>query len=389
MSYSTASGPSEDLHPVDAWMAENGEEFLDHMNGDFGDALLMVGRALTDRTDASTVVLTGLDPSGVDAIATDGEGDHQVRIEFDRTLEHSEDITMALLDLVTKAREVAGDAAEQTSGDREVEALSLLTTYLTEVVAVSEVHPHLRQVTFGGGDLVNFESAGPDTFLYLLLPPPGRTELGIDQSFTWEAHARMPDEDKPVGNYYTVRRWRPEAAEIDVLMVLHDDHGDSDTGGHASRWAARAQVGDKVALWGPRTAYDPPAGTEHWVLVADETGLPAVAVIIEQLPEGATAHVLAEVADAAEHQELPERDGVTVTWLHRDGAAPGTTSLLADAARELPTFDRPTYVWGGGESRAMTAVRRHVRDERGLGRGDVSLVAYWRHSTTTDADVDA
>ena len=42
-------------------------------------------------------------------------------------------------------------------------------------------------------------------------------------------------------------------------------------------------------------------------------------------------------------------------------------------------LDGRTYVWGGAESRAMTAVRRHVRHERGLAREQVSLVAYWRH----------
>ena len=30
----------------------------------------------------------------------------------------------------------------------------------------------------------------------------------------------------------------------------------------------------------------------------------------------------------------------------------------------------------------MTAVRRHVRDARGLDRADVSLVAYWRHASS-------
>lgn len=39
-----------------------------------------------------------------------------------------------------------------------------------------------------------------------------------------------------------------------------------------------------------------------------------------------------------------------------------------------------TYVWGGGESRAMTAIRRHVRSERGLPRDAVSLLAYWRRT---------
>ena len=82
------------------------------------------------------------------------------------------------------------------------------------------LHPHLRQITFGGGDLATFSPAGPDTFLYLLLPPPGRTELTIDQSFSWEAHAQLPDEDKPVGAYYTLRHWRPVVQELDMLCVL-------------------------------------------------------------------------------------------------------------------------------------------------------------------------
>jgi NADPH-dependent ferric siderophore reductase len=233
-------------------------------------------------------------------------------------------------------------------------------------------------VTFGGGDLVGFEPAGPDTFLYLLLPPSGRNELTIDRSFTWDQHGRMAPEEQPVGAYYTLRAWRPEVAELDVLMVLHGDAGP------ASTWAGRARPGDPVALWGPRTAYHPPGGTEHLVLVADDTGLPAVAVILEQLPPGVRATVLAEVDGPDEHQDLPEGPDVDVHWLHRGGAPAGTTTLLADAVRELPPFGSGTYVWGGAESRAMTAVRRHVRDDRGLSREDVSLVAYWRHSDASD-----
>ena len=123
----------------------------------------------------------------------------------------------------------------------------------------------------------------------------------------------MPPEEQPVGAYYTVRAWRPEVAELDMLFVLHGE-------GHASGWAARARRGDPVALWGPRTGYHPPADTDWLLLVADETGLPAVAVILEQLPAGMPARVLAEVADEHEHQDLPVRQGVEVTWLHRDGA---------------------------------------------------------------------
>lgn len=252
-------------------------------------------------------------------------------------------------------------------------AKTCIQTFLSEVVAVDDVGPHLRQVTFGGGDLTGFTPCGPDTFLYLLLPPPGRAELTIDASFTWEQHAAMAPEEQPVGAYYTVRRWRPDVAEVDVHMVLHGDTGP------ASAWAMRAAAGDPVALWGPRTAYDPPPGTDSFLLVADETGLPAVAVILEQLPAGLPVRVVAEVADAADRQELPARPGVEVTWCHRDGADAGTTTLLADAVRAIPAPVGTPYVWGGGESRAMTDVRRHVRDTWSLPQSQVSLVAYWRH----------
>lgn len=275
-------------------------------------------------------------------------------------------------------------AAPAPDGDVDplVAEMAAIRTFLTTVKEVVEVHPHLRRITFAGGDLATFTPAGPDTFLYVLLPPPGRTELTIDRSFTWEGVFAMPEAERPVGAYYTLRHWRPEGPELDMLFVLHDE-------GHATTWARRARPGDPVALWGPRTAYDPPAGTDRYLLVADETGLPAVARILEELPPGTPAQVVAEVADAAEHQELPERPEVEVTWVHRDGAPAGTTTLLVDAVRALPWPGAGTlYVWGGGESRAMTAVRRHVRRERGLDREAVSLVAYWRHSAHGDDAAD-
>ena len=252
--------------------------------------------------------------------------------------------------------------------------MGAIRTFLTSVHAVEDVHANLQMVTFAGGDLATFEPAGPDTFLYVLLPPPGRAELTIDQSFTWEAYQQMPEADRPVGAYYTLRRWRPERAELDMLFVLHGDTGP------ASSWAARARPGDPVALWGPRTAWDPPEGTDRYLLVADETGLPAVAAILESLPHDSAVEVIAEVAEPGdEHPMPPTGPAVTITWLHRNGADPGTTALLADAVRSLPEPDGTTYAWGGGESHAMTAARKHLRHTVGLRREQVAMVAYWRH----------
>ena len=280
-----------------------------------------------------------------------------------------------MFELITRARSLSGEEA-LTSAEREAAELATVRTFVAEVVAASDVHPHLRRVVVSGDDLGRFSPTGPDTFVYVLLPPPGRDELTIDQSFTWEAYEQMPETDRPVGAYYTVRGWDPERRELTMLMVRHGDSGP------ASAWVGRAAPGDPVAPWGPRTAYHPPVATDWHLLVADETGLPAVAVILESLPADAVAKVVAEVGDAAEHQDLPLSPNFDVTWLHRDGAHAGTTTLLVDAVRAMPWPGGTPYVWGGGESRAMTSVRRYVRGEIGLPREAVSLVAYWRHATS-------
>jgi NADPH-dependent ferric siderophore reductase len=266
--------------------------------------------------------------------------------------------------------------------ERRMGQLAAIRTHLTSVVGVEDVHQHLRKITLGGGDLATFAPLGPDTFLYVLLPPPGRSTLTIDRGFTWEAWAQMADDERPVGAYYTLREWRPATAELDLLFVLHDPAGP------ASTWAASARHGDPVALWGPREAFAPPADATRYVLVADETGLPAVGAILDALPPGVRAVVVAECDRPDEHQPLPELDGVEVHWVHRNGRPAGTVpDLVLDAVRRLDLDPAGAYAWGGGESRTMTAVRKLLRSELGWPRERVSLVAYWRHADSPD-DVD-
>jgi NADPH-dependent ferric siderophore reductase len=350
-------------------------ELLSRMNDDFEDAVVFVARVLGGHPKARTARMTAIDRRGV-TVAVEGPGhEWSGRIDFAAPLDSPFELQDALFGLITRARTESGESG-MTSAEREAAEISAIGTFLAEVVSVTDVHPHLRQVVVGGDDLARFAPTGPDTFVYVLLPPPGRERLTIDQSFTWEGFEQMAEADRPVGAYYTVRRWDASRREVTMLMVRHGDEGP------ASAWIDRAKPGDPVALWGPRTAYHPPAATDWHLLVADETGLPAVAAILETLPAGAVARVFAEVADDSERQVLPSAPGVDVTWLSRDGAPAGTTTLLADAVRTMPWPGGTPYVWGGGESRAMTAVRRYVRGDRGLTREAVSLVGYWRHASS-------
>lgn len=255
-----------------------------------------------------------------------------------------------------------------------------LRTHLATVARAVQVTPSVRRITFAGDDMASYRTLAPDQFLYLLLPPRGRDELTVGRDFDWVSFYALREEDRPVGAHYTVRRHRPVDGEIDVDFVLHEDPGP------ASSWALRAAPGDPVALWGPRTAYAPPDDVDCFVLVADDTGLPATAAILESLADWfpGPVRVVVEVADRAEEQSLPAWAGVDVTWLYREGAAAGTATHLVETVCGLEVPGAAPYIWGGGESRAMTGIRKHMRHVVGHPRARVSLTPYWRHTLHAD-----
>ena len=136
-----------------------------------------------------------------------------------------------------------------------------------------------------------------------------------------------------------------------------------------------ARKGAPAALWGPRTAWAPPPGTTRWLLVVDETGVPALEVLLELLP--ATAEVVA-VVGATSAEDVARIDREVVIVPPRDRSSCAADGLL-DAVRSLGLDGTGLYAWGGAESRAMRDVRRHLRTEVGLAREQVSMTPYWRH----------
>lgn len=367
---------------------------LDHVNAEHDDAILFVARVLGDRPSAVTAVATGLDVDGLHIALDDGQ---TVKVLFAAPATSAGDVSVRLIALVHAARAAArasGIDHPLTSIEQERARIDSIKTFFTSVARVEDLTPALRRITFGGGDLDEVRWLSPDQFFYVLLPPHGSTEMSIDRTFTWEQVRALPAERQPRGAYYTVRHHRPEINEIDIDVVRHGDEGPESTS--ASTWAANARPGDVAALWGPRTSWEPPSDTQAYLLVADETGLPAVGAILDHLPADATVRVVVEVADAGEQQQLAVGPDVQITWLHRDGAEPGTTTQLVEAVQALTASEQwPTgqvYAWGGGESKVMTAARRHLRDHVGLARHQVSMVGYWRrageHDTSDDTDDD-
>lgn len=248
----------------------------------------------------------------------------------------------------------------------------VIPTRVATVTAIDDVADGLRQITFGG--LHDHEPIGPDDFFLVIRPKPGQQRI-LDDGTDFGTLRALPEDEWPDWAYYTCRRWRPEAGELDAWFVLHEHDGP------ISGWARHAEVGDRVLLWGPRAAFEPPADTTRLLLVGDETGLGAFSAILEDAPPATEVTVLVESDDGRPTVELPTHPNATVTWVDRAGAAHGTGSQLRDAVASLDVTAAGLYAYGAGESRLMTAIRTHLQDERGVPSERVRMVAYWRKTT--------
>lgn len=239
------------------------------------------------------------------------------------------------------------------------------------VIATRRITPHMLRVTFEGSGLEPF-ATDENLHVRLYLPPPGASRedwLIIDRN--WRARPR-DDAVKPVLRKYTLRTIDPAARRAEIDFVLHGD------GGPASAWAMSARPGDIVAMIGPGGRGIRMA---EWILIAgDETALPAIGRILEQLPDSACGAVLVEVAGSEEEQALRVPENMQMRWLHRGGAAPGTTRLLCEAIEAVtwPTDGRSVFAWVGTEAAAAQSIRSHLRKVRRLDKSEQLVVAYWR-----------
>jgi len=190
---------------------------------------------------------------------------------------------------------------------------------------------------------------------------------------------RFP-EGKPEQHWrnFTVRRFDPGRATIDVDVFLHGDIG------LASAWALRARVGDAVGFAGPRTHWEPDPRAHWTLLAADETGLPALLAILETLPRGHRAIALAEVAGDAERQPVQSAAHLDFRWISRGGRPAGTTSVLPDALRRLRLPPERGRAWGGGEAMVMRDVRRHLQANCPAVAGSLKIMGYWKHRATPE-----
>lgn len=238
---------------------------------------------------------------------------------------------------------------------------------LLTVASVTDITPRMRRIRLDG-DMSGFVSLGHSdhikAFFFPEGAPPALPTIG-------PKGADFGPGPRPEMRDYTPRYWNVDAGWIEIDFVLHGE-------GPAASWAAAARPGSTLVIGGPRGSRVVPAAFDWYLLAGDETALPAIGRRIEELPAGARIHAFIEVDDESEEQAFQTRADLRLSYVHRRGAAAGTTNLLLEAvaAATLPAGDAYAYI--AGEVEAARAVRDHLLEQRGFNPEWVKSAGYWR-----------
>ncbi len=216
------------------------------------------------------------------------------------------------------------------------------------------------RVTVGGDELRGLVIDEPAASVRLLLPVSDDLVMP-----TWNGNEfRFADGSRPPIRTFTPRRL--EGTELDLDIVLHSE-------GATSAWVIRAVPGDPVAISGPGRGYDIDPETSRFLLLGDESAIPAISQLLEAIPAAASIECHIEVDAEFGRVPLPDHPRADISW-HTVGESRG--ELLAGLLDSIEPAT--THVWAAGQAAAMQRLRKRLFNELGVPRSRATIRGYWK-----------
>ncbi len=239
---------------------------------------------------------------------------------------------------------------------------------IATVTHAERVTPKMARVMVTSPDLEGFASFAYDDHVKLFFAEP-RKGFPIPQP--GPNGLVFPEGKRAESRDYTPRAFDPATNTLTLDFVLHGD-------GAASSWAENAKPGDQIGVGGPRGSFVVRGDYDWYLLIGDETALPAIGRRLEELPKSATAIAVVEIADDNERQEIDGPASTQIHWVSRNGAARGNPSLILNAVKSIELPGGDGYIFSAGESSMSKAVRAHFVDARGHNPDWIKAAGYWQ-----------
>ena len=199
-----------------------------------------------------------------------------------------------------------------------------------EVAQVEQVSPAMLRVTMTSDDLADFESRGFDDHVKLLFPSGGTTER----------------------RDYTPRRFDRAARTLAIDFALHD-------AGPATAWVRQARPGDRLDVAGPKGSRVVSPAVRRWLLVGDETALPAIGRFIEEVRPDTSLTCLVAIAGAGNEQTFVTAGDRTIHSVHRHRAMATDPAPLLAVLNRL-AIEPNTFFWIAAEDTVARALRERL-----------------------------
>jgi NADPH-dependent ferric siderophore reductase len=215
------------------------------------------------------------------------------------------------------------------------------------VRTAEKLTPNMLRITLTGEDLADFLSASPDDHVKIFLPA---------------------SQGEPERRDYTPRRYDTAARELVLDFAVHE-------AGPATRWALEAQVGSRLSIGGPRGSAVI-SGVKHWILVGDETALPAMGRRVEEAGPDEAFTLIGAVTGPQEEQSFETAAQLRTIWVHRPlSDATNASGIIA----ALETVDIPanTFAWIAAEASVARAVRAYLTEKRNHPLPWLKAAGYW------------
>lgn len=219
------------------------------------------------------------------------------------------------------------------------------------VAAKEQLTPHMLRIRFESPDLVGFESAAPDDHVKLFVP------------------ADHPGE--PAMRDYTPRAFDAARGLLTIDFALHD-------AGPATRWALAARPGDSVGIGGPRGSTVIADDFDWYLLVGDDTAIPAIARRLEELRADVPVFAAIVVDSDFDRHDLDTSAALTVRWLSRRVGEEADAALLQQAVEAISLPRGDGYVWIAAEAQVARALRGFVLDTLGHPKQWTKAAGYWQ-----------
>ena len=216
------------------------------------------------------------------------------------------------------------------------------------VSGIERVTPGMLRITLSGEDLADFVSLGADDHIKVFVPGADGTEERRD---------------------YTPRRYDNDARLLALDFALHE-------AGPVTAWAMNARVGDRLEIGGPRGSAVVSGDVRRWLLIGDETALPALGRRIEEMPAGHAVTSIVAVTGPDERQTFRSEAALTCHWAYRPLDSANDPSALLSAVRSVK-LEPGTFVWIAAEAAVTRAIRSHFVEERGLPLSWLKASGYW------------